>query len=199
MTFRALALSEVRSPVRQGRLPRLALASAGFSLAVFLSTASPPGATAARPTGVLARHEAVAPSGESVLPLIEWAPSSPHGIPSSVTGPYTPAQVRAEYDLAPVYDARITGKGTTIGIVDVYGSPTIRKDLTSFDALYDIPAPPSFSIVRPAGRVPRFNEDNSQMTGWAGETTLDVEWAHAMAPGASIVLAVTGVDEVEGT
>ena len=41
---------------------------------------------------------------------------------------------------------------------------------------------------------------NAKMpSGWAGETTLDVEMAHAIAPGARIVLALTGVDEVEGT
>jgi len=99
----------------------------------------------------------------------------------------------------PLYKAGFNGRGRTIGIVDVYGSPTIQHDLATFDSTFHIPAPPSFKIIEPAGKVPPFNPNNSDMQGWAGETTLDVEWAHAMAPGASIVLAVTGVDEVEGT
>jgi subtilase family serine protease len=132
------------------------------------------------------------------VPLIQWVPGRGAGT-AGITGGYTPAQMRANYDLGPVYAAGLNGKGRTIGIVDVYGSPTIRADLATFDAHYGIPAPPSFTIIEPAGKVPKFNRDNAQMVGWAGETTLDVEWSHAMAPGAAIVLAVTGVDEVEGT
>lgn len=116
-----------------------------------------------------------------------------------MSGPYTPTQIRVNYDLGPLYARGINGKGRTIGIVDVYGSPTIRHDLAVFDKHFGIPAPPSFQIVEPAGRVPPFNPATPDEVGWALETTLDVEWAHAIAPGASIVLAVTGVDEVEGT
>ncbi|HEV8064939.1 MAG TPA: S53 family peptidase, partial [Acidimicrobiales bacterium] len=90
-------------------------------------------------------------------------------------------------------------QGRTIGIVDSYGSPTIVADLASFDRYYGIPAPPSFKVIQPVGKVPPFNPGGTDRLGWALETTLDVEWAHAMAPGASIVLAETPVDEVEGT
>jgi subtilase family serine protease len=137
-------------------------------------------------------------SGESVVPMIQGVSSLPPS-GSVVTTPFTPAEIRTNYDLAPVYAAGLTGTGRTIGIVDVYGSPTIRGDLATFDAHFGIPAPPAFTIVEPAGTVPRFNSSDADMVDWAGETTLDVEWAHAMAPGADIVLAVTGVDEVEGT
>jgi subtilase family serine protease len=138
---------------------------------------------------VQARH--VGTAGEDIVPLSR--------LMRAVSGTYNPAQLREDYDLNPVYAAGIKGQGVRIGIVDVYGSPTIRADLATFDHHYGIPAPPSFTIVRPAGKVPAFNAFNSEMLGWAGETTLDVEWAHAMAPEAAIVLAVTGVDEVEGT
>jgi subtilase family serine protease len=120
------------------------------------------------------------------------------GTASTLQG-YSPAQMWVNYNMYPLYKAGINGRGRTIGLVDVYGSPTIRHDLATFDARFDLPAPPSFKIIEPAGKVPAFNAKNLEMQGWAGETTLDVEWAHAMAPGASIVLAVTGVDEVEGT
>ncbi len=177
------------------------MAATAFTLATVSSAvvASSPGRLPVSGASVLVGHGAGGLTDESVVPLIEWAPSISHGASGAVSGPYTPEQVQAAYDLAPVYSAGITGKGATIGIVDVYGSPTIRADLANFDAQYGIAAPPSFKIVRPAGKVPRFDAANSEMTSWAGETTLDVEWAHAMAPGASIVLALTGVDEVEGT
>lgn len=112
---------------------------------------------------------------------------------------YSPAQIEAAYDLGPVYAAGLRGSGTTIGIVDVYGSPEIRANLEKFDADFHIAPPPSFTIVEPAGRVPAFDTKSVAMNGWAVETTLDVEWAHALAPEARIVLALTGVDEVEGT
>jgi subtilase family serine protease len=111
---------------------------------------------------------------------------------------YEPAQVRLAYHLSPLYSAGVTGKGRTIVIVDSFGSPTIRHDLSVFDATFHLPAPPHFTIIQPAGRVPAYNPGNSDMVGWAGETTLDVEWAHVIAPGANILLVETPVSETEG-
>ena len=111
---------------------------------------------------------------------------------------YTVPQVRDAYDLPGLYAEGITGKGTTIAIVDSYGSPTIRHDLAVFDKAFHLPAPPSFSIIQPAGKVAPYNKKNGGMVGWAGETTLDVEYAHAIAPGASILLVETPVNETEG-
>jgi subtilase family serine protease len=111
---------------------------------------------------------------------------------------YGPAQVRQAYDLPALYAQGVTGHGATIVIVDSYGSPTIRNDLAVFDKAYDLPAPASFRIIQPAGRVPAYDPASSDMVGWAGETTLDVEWAHAIAPGASLLLVETPVSETEG-
>src|SRR6201995_2008513 len=60
------------------------------------------------------------------------------------------------------------------------------------------PSPPKITISQTVGRVPRYDPANSDMVGWAGETTLDVEYAHAIAPGASILLVETPVSETEG-
>jgi subtilase family serine protease len=114
-------------------------------------------------------------------------------------GGLTPAQIAAAYELAPLRRAGITGKGQTIVLVDSFGSPTIRADLAHFDAYFKLPAPPSFRVIQPAGTVPPFHAGNSNRVGWAQETTLDVEWAHVMAPGASIVLVETPTSENEGT
>ena len=111
---------------------------------------------------------------------------------------YSPGQLRTAYHLPAVYAKGITGKGETIVIVDSFGSPTIASDLKTFDRAYGYPAPPKFTIITPAGKIPKFNANNSNMAGWAGETTLDVEYAHSLAPGASILLVETPVSETEG-
>jgi len=112
---------------------------------------------------------------------------------------YVPAQIQTAYNEQPLFNSGVTGAGQTIVIVDSFGSPTIKADLATFDATFGLPAPPSFKIIQPAGKVPAWDPTNSDMLGWAGETTLDVEWSHAMAPGASILLVETPVSETEGT
>ena len=77
-------------------------------------------------------------------------------------------------------------------IVDSFGSPTIQNDLSVFDKQFGYPDPPSFKIITPAGPV------TTEDPGWAGETTLDVEYAHTLAPGANILLVETPDAETEG-
>jgi subtilase family serine protease len=110
---------------------------------------------------------------------------------------YQGPQLQVAYNLGPLFRRGITGAGETIVIVDSYGSPTIRHDLAIYDAQYGLPAPPSFTIIQPAGPVPPYKK-NSDFEGWAGETTLDVEASHTMAPGANILLVETPVSETEG-
>ncbi|WP_240677364.1 S53 family peptidase [Actinacidiphila soli] len=110
---------------------------------------------------------------------------------------YTPTQYRQAYDLNPLYRAGVTGKGRTIVIVDSFGSPTIQRDLDVYSARFGMKST-HVDVVK-WGKVPPFNPANSDHTGWAGETTLDVEMAHAVAPDAHIVLVETAVAENEGT
>jgi subtilase family serine protease len=111
---------------------------------------------------------------------------------------YEPAQIQQAYNLPALYALGVTGRGTTIVIVDSYGSPTIKNDLGVFDKTFNLPAPPSFTIIQPEGKVPAYDPASSDMVGWAGETTLDVEYAHTIAPGANILLVETPVAETEG-
>jgi subtilase family serine protease len=111
---------------------------------------------------------------------------------------YQPTQIEQAYGTPTLYSKGITGKGQTIVIVDSLGSPTIASDLAVFDQTFGIPAPPSLKVLQPAGAVPPWTGTGDQY-GWAGETTLDVEYAHAIAPGASIVLLETPTAETEGT
>jgi subtilase family serine protease len=109
---------------------------------------------------------------------------------------YTPLQYRVAYDLNPLYNRGITGKGRTIVIVDSFGSPTIQNDLKVFDAQFGLPNP--VLQIDQFGTIPPFDPNDSTMVGWADETSLDVEYAHSIAPGAKIVLVETPVAETEG-
>jgi len=112
---------------------------------------------------------------------------------------YSPIQYQQAYDMNPLYGQGLTGKGMTIALVDSFGSPTAGSDLATFDRAFGLPDPPSFKVIQPAGAVPPFDPTNATMVGWAEETSLDVQYAHAMAPGASILLVETPVAETEGT
>jgi subtilase family serine protease len=101
---------------------------------------------------------------------------------------YDPAQLQQAYNLSPLYGAGITGNGRTIAVVDVFGSPTISSDLNQFDSAFSLPNPPSLRVIAPAGHIPHYDQNNPDMVSWAGETTLDVEYAHAIAPGAKILV-----------
>ncbi len=130
------------------------------------------------------------------LPLIRV---EPHATDSDATPPgpgscgcYEPAQFQAAYDLGPLYANKDTGAGETVVVVDAFGSNTIQNDLRTFDTGFDLPPPPSFKIIAPEGAITGSN------ASWATETTLDVEYAHAIAPGANILLVETPVAETEG-
>jgi subtilase family serine protease len=137
-----------------------------------------------------------APARQHASPAVgAGTPAAGADVPS---GLLTPAQVRTAYDLGPLYRRGITGTGQTIVIVDPYGSPTIRPDLQQFDAEFGLPAPPSFRVIQPAGAVPAFRSTQNMLESGL-ETSLDVEWAHVIAPAASIVLVETPTAEIEGT
>lgn len=122
---------------------------------------------------------------------------------------YWPQDIWNQYNITPLMtaDPRIDGSGQTIVVFDAYGSPTIEHDLSVFSRGLGLPDPPSFRVYMPVGKVnynftslPSTAVMNKQYerVGWAYETTLDVEWAHAIAPGASIALVVTPLDETQG-
>src|SRR5215469_7231227 len=97
---------------------------------------------------------------------------------------YSPQEMHNAYGLTPLLSAGYTGVCQTIIIISSFGSPTITQDLKTFDATFGLPDPPSFTVLAPLGTVP-FDPNDPGQVGWAFETTLDVEWAHAMAPGAN--------------
>jgi subtilase family serine protease len=105
---------------------------------------------------------------------------------------YGPQQIRAAYDIQPLLDKGLTGKRRTIVIVDAFQSPTIVQDLQLFDSVFGL-ADPTFNQIAPDGLTP-FDPTQGNQVSWSAEISLDVEWAHAIAPGATIDLVLSKSD-----
>ncbi len=98
---------------------------------------------------------------------------------------YTPSEIRKAYGIPDSW----TGAGQSIAIVDAYGSPTVQSDLDTFSAAMGIPST-TVHVYCPAGCPATATAHQGGPLGWAGETSLDVQWAHAIAPDATINLVV---------
>src|SRR5438128_6132221 len=96
--------------------------------------------------------------------------------PSASTS-YTPAQIRHAYGFDQL---TATGANQKIAIVDAYGNKSIQSDLNTFCSQFGI-TPTTVQVL---------GNNTGIDSGWALETALDVEWAHAIAPGATIILSV---------
>jgi len=109
---------------------------------------------------------------------------------------YDPAELQQAYGLNNLYNKNLDGTGQTIMIVDGFGSNTIVVDANLFSSLNGLPALTSsnFAIFTPNGSATCTATNGCIAGNWQYETTLDVEWAHAIAPGANIVL-VLGADD----
>ena len=101
---------------------------------------------------------------------------------------YSPEQIRNAYNITPLLNAGITGAGKSIVIIDAFQNPDMPQDIANFDGAFGLPAP-NFTQVAPDGLTP-FDPTDANQVGWAGEITLDVQWSHAVAPGANIVLVL---------
>lgn len=182
----------VLSPARRSRLSLFVVVGTA-ALVMGLGSF---GVAAAAPTLAVG-----APAAPSLLPLAQpflntiavGAPLHPsHGggggggsscattLPTPNGVAYTPSELQTAYS----FNLADTGAGETIAIIDAYGSPSLSSDLACFDQVFRLPAP-SLTVVTPFGSV------HGKNTGWGLETSLDVEWAHAMAPAAAILLIVT--------
>jgi hypothetical protein len=111
----------------------------------------------------------------------------PRPLASSGPSGMSPAQLKQAYGINNITfsggTVSGTGAGETIAIVDAYDDPNIASDLHQFDVQFGLPDP-TFTKVNQSGgsTMPAAN------SGWAGEISIDVEWAHAIAPGAKILL-----------
>lgn len=110
---------------------------------------------------------------------------------------YTPANIYAAYGVDALRAEGTTGKGQTIVIVDSYGSPTVQQDLNRFSDTFHLPRT-TVQIINANGAPPFNNSVNGSAVNWAFETSLDVQWAHAIAPDAHLVLVAANPAETEG-
>lgn len=190
----------------------LGLAVAGGCALLGLVATAGDGSTLSRTTGFPSRQLTTPPGTKPTTPGTSATSATGSATPAAPSrapapGPptscqnsygldcYSPRQIQRAYDLPSLYARGLDGQGRTIVIVDSFGSPTIRHDLRVFDTAFRLPGPPSLRVLQPVGAVPRYDLHNQDMVDAAGETTTDVEAAHAIAPGASIVLVETPVAE----
>jgi len=135
---------------------------------------------------------------------------------------FNPTAMANSYDYAGLHAAGTEGQGITIAIVDSFGADTIRTDLGNFDTVFGLPhlcgetgpstpagncpssVSPRFDIVQFQGGPPASPPPPNNGTGqenhnlWDLEVALDVEWAHATAPMANIMLVTTPTAETLG-
>ncbi|HEY3928238.1 MAG TPA: S53 family peptidase [Candidatus Koribacter sp.] len=113
-------------------------------------------------------------------------------IPGSSFSCYDPYQMRHAYGVDSLIASGYDGRGKTIVIIDGFSDPNLAADFNYFINYYGLtpmnglgnptnPALPTFKVIAPQGAGPA-------NANWSGEMSLDVEWAHAIAPGANITL-----------
>jgi subtilase family serine protease len=148
-------------------------------------------------------------SEEILKPMVTWVRSQPAqpGVPAASHAPDDttfgvvhasfPSDITAAYDIDPLYSEGLSGAGQTIVIVDSYGSPTALEDLQAFSDTFGLPSP-NLTIIHPDGKPTVSKAMHDVQTGWAVETSLDLQWAHAIAPGAKIVLIAANPAETAG-
>ncbi|HZR95799.1 MAG TPA: S53 family peptidase [Gaiellaceae bacterium] len=115
-------------------------------------------------------------------------PTCPNGLVC-----YHPSFLQEAYDFPGGRHAP-TGAGQTILVVTSYGLPSVASDLAQFDAEESLP-PADLTVVQQHAPAIGQPADPDTIRNWMLETALDVEYAHAMAPGAKIVLAVAATDD----
>jgi subtilase family serine protease len=155
--------------------------------------------------------------------VAEWEFLSASGTPPTEAQCYsvgrrcfTPLAMANSYNYAVLHAAGKRGQGVTIAIIDSYGSDTIRHDLHVFNQAFALqamcgeedvtcaPGMPTFHIVSlqgsPATKAPPPNNGTGleNKSAWALEVSLDVQWAHATAPNANILLVTTPTAETLG-
>ncbi len=167
---------------------RLGILGTGMVLAAAMAASAGAGTAMAAPSA-RAGWTATLPLKVKVIGHLpdghaKYASTTPTGLP--------PSAIQSVYNLSGLSTNSGAGAGQVIAIVDAYNDPNALSDLNTFNAQYGYPqlstcssltqSGSCFEQVYAQGKKPRTN------SGWALEESLDIEWAHAEAPGAKIVL-----------
>ena len=120
------------------------------------------------------------------------AGSGVHPLATGSAAQVTPAQMVQAYGVNGISFGGVTGDGTgqTIAIVDAYDDPNALSDLQTFDSTYGLANPPSFSKLNENGgtSLPPTDTVDPKGNTWELEESLDIEWAHVIAPKANLIL-----------
>ena len=100
-------------------------------------------------------------------------------------GRYTPQEIKKAYGFSSGAD----GSGQTIAVVAASGQPNIASDLSIFSRYFGLPE--AEVTVEQIGQAPAAPDPD-----WALEISMDMEWAHALAPGAGLMLVVSASDRI---
>jgi subtilase family serine protease len=103
---------------------------------------------------------------------------------------FTPKQIVHAYGFDQLYTKGLNGSGQTIALIDAYYDPTIAGDLVTFNSTYGLPKLDGLNGDGTFKQVDLTGNKTQSPAGddWTVETALDVEWAHAVAPKANILL-----------
>lgn len=145
-------------------------------------------------SSALASGHTISSHGITVNPLVfnagqpDATTTFPCQNPTYTIHCYGPRQIRAAYAIQPLLDLGVNGSGRTIVIIDAFQSPTLRQDVATFNQTFKL-RPTKLNIIAPDGLTPFDPKDPNQL-GWAEEISLDVQWAHVVAPAATIDLVL---------
>ena len=198
-------VSRRAATVAVGGTAVLALSATAIAVSSSASVAAPSGSNGAVSyVGLRAAESAFQAAGTNADPVSCTRPAPDNRVSTTIHC-YTPNQIRAFYGLSPLTPQTTDGAGQTIVLVDAYGTPTGANDLAFFAKTFNGPTP-SYEAVYPLGKPNYTNPTGNgsgtsgpvAADGWAGEASLDIEWAYAIAPRAHIVLLATPPAETQG-
>jgi subtilase family serine protease len=145
-------------------------------------TTAPVGTSLAFNSHCLAGQTTQTFTSNGTLPIATY--SGNQFTPSTSGCGYTPANIRAAYNLNGLYAEGFDGTGQTVVILDWCGSPTVTSDANAFSSQFGLPqlTADNFNII--------YTPTPSSCQAPSPEINMDVEWVHAIAPGAKIDLVV---------
>lgn len=189
----------------------LALATPSYAATSTPSTGDTPAAPAVRISATAARaaESDFQAASAAAGPTACVRPAPDYRVSTTIHC-HTPNEVRAWYGLPPLTPDSTEGAGQTIVLVDSYGSPTAVQDAQFFANTFGGPAPdveqvfplgqPGFTTGSGNGSTGNGSGQSGPIAaeGWAGEASLDVQWAYAIAPKAHLVLLAVPPAETQG-
>jgi subtilase family serine protease len=182
-----VSMHNLRTRIRVGMLAAVGAALVVAFVPVAVATTAQAASASQRMTPTIGASPKLAYAGQASPSTGLFSCQAPASA-TNVVPCFGPQQIRAAYDVP----SNLTGAGETIVIIDAFGDPAVQSDLNTFDAQFGLPNT-TINVINPYGAV--FDPTNGDDVGWAGEISLDTQWAHAIAPHATIDLVLAATDQ----